>query len=310
MRDFNKIYVMAPAMAHSGGSELLHQLVFHLRKNGIDAEIAYYNNIYKDVYKCIPNEYRGYIDDNATILEKIEDNPTTALIIPETSSDLLKQFNYSKKYFWWMSVDFFIWTLKLEDFEKVYSEVDCHLYQSEYARNFLVALGINAKRMKPLSDYIEDSYFESIKVQNDKLNIVTYNPAKGRAFTEKLIKACPEITFVPIQNMTRNEVRDILRKSKVYIDFGNHPGKDRIPREAALSMNCIVTGKRGAAANPVDIPIPERYKISGENISLNKIRLLLQNIMSNYDKYVKDFEIYRNIIKREESVFQNEILDL
>ena len=30
--------------------------------------------------------------------------------------------------------------------------------------------------------------------------------------------------------MTTEEMRSCMSKSKVYIDFGNHPGKDRIPR--------------------------------------------------------------------------------
>ena len=27
----------------------------------------------------------------------------------------------------------------------------------------------------------------------------------------------------------------------IYLDFGYHPGKDRMPREAALFNNCIIT---------------------------------------------------------------------
>jgi hypothetical protein len=47
----------------------------------------------------------------------------------------------------------------------------------------------------------------------------------------------------------------------VYIDFGNHPGRDRIPREAA-AMGCVViTNRRGSAENDVDIPIPNFLKI-------------------------------------------------
>jgi len=43
---------------------------------------------------------------------------------------------------------------------------------------------------------------------------------------------------------------------KLYVDFGKHPGKDRMPREAAVHGCCIITGRRGAAGNPFDIPIP------------------------------------------------------
>ena len=30
-------------------------------------------------------------------------------------------------------------------------------------------------------------------------------------------------------------LRDLFGSSKLYIDFGEHPGRDRIPREAAAS---------------------------------------------------------------------------
>lgn len=57
-----------------------------------------------------------------------------------------------------------------------------------------------------------------------------------------------DLRWVPLIGMTTEEMRSCMSKSKVYIDFGNHPGKDRIPREAAISGCIVITGKRGAAA--------------------------------------------------------------
>ena len=47
--------------------------------------------------------------------------------------------------------------------------------------------------------------------------------------------------------MTPEQVVDLMSESKVYIDFGNHPGKDRIPREAVINGCCVITGVRGSA---------------------------------------------------------------
>ena len=47
--------------------------------------------------------------------------------------------------------------------------------------------------------------------------------------------------------MTSKEVQELLSKCKVYIDFGHFPGKDRVPREAAMCNCCIITGKYGAS---------------------------------------------------------------
>ena len=44
-----------------------------------------------------------------------------------------------------------------------------------------------------------------------------------------------------------NQIIQILSRSKIYIDFGFHPGVDHLPREAAILKNCIITNKEGSA---------------------------------------------------------------
>lgn len=44
--------------------------------------------------------------------------------------------------------------------------------------------------------------------------------------------------------------------------FRQPPGKDRMPREAAMPGCCVITGKRGAAANPFDIPDSRGVQVS------------------------------------------------
>ena len=82
-------------------------------------------------------------------------------------------------------------------------------------------------------------------LQNKRNNIL-YNPAKGLSdlmlFKQKLQQITTDYTFIPIQNMSHTQIRNIMLQSKIYIDFGNHPGKDRIPREAAMCGCCIITG--------------------------------------------------------------------
>lgn len=47
--------------------------------------------------------------------------------------------------------------------------------------------------------------------------------------------------------LSAEEVQAMLKKSKVYIDFGGHPGMEHIPREAALAGRIIVTNRAGSA---------------------------------------------------------------
>ena len=76
-------------------------------------------------------------------------------------------------------------------------------------------------------------------------------------FTRALMAAAPaHFRWVPIQNMTPVEVASLLGRSKVYIDFGAHPGRDRIPREAALCGCVVITGTQGSVALTVNLPLP------------------------------------------------------
>ena len=99
--------------------------------------------------------------------------------------------------------------------------------------------------------------------------------------TIRKIKLAPDIEWRPIEKMTPAQVQELLAQAKIYIDFGNHPGRDRIPREAAISGCVVITGKRGAAANDIDINIPAEFKFD-EKITkpqevIEKIRAVFEN---------------------------------
>ena len=82
--------------------------------------------------------------------------------------------------------------------------------------------------------------------------------------------------------MSPIEVQELFKKSKVYIDFGYHPGKDRIPREAAVNDCCIITNREGSAKNNIDIPIFDKYKFSEPIKDQTKIFELISDIFANY----------------------------
>ena len=136
--------------------------------------------------------------------------------------------------------------------------------------------------------------------------LVAYNPLKGINFTRKLIKKYKNLVFIPIDKMSKLEVIDLLKDAMIYIDFGNHPGQDRIPREAAIYGCCLITSKRGSAAYKQDIPIPEKYKINDEDINLDKIGNLIIEIFNNYNYKFAEFECYRNYCKLTNDRFIND----
>jgi hypothetical protein len=191
------------------------------------------------------------------------------------------------------------------------NEISGNLYQSEYALQFLRNHGILNTAF--LGDYINDDYISASSVKFDRLreDVIVFNPAKGIQQTNMLIKAMPQYKFMPIKNLNRPQVIDLLLSSKIYIDFGNHPGKDRIPREAA-SLGCVViTNRRGSAMNPVDIPIPDTYKLKDESESfIGEAEILFSSIFKDFEAHLLNFEVYRNIIRCERQNFIDSTLNI
>lgn len=107
--------------------------------------------------------------------------------------------------------------------------------------------------------------------------------------------------------MTAEEVHDLLCRAKCYIDFGNHPGQDRIPREAAAAGCCVITGRRGAAANDIDIPIPASYKFEDAPQAIPAILACLRACLDDYDGHIGDFAGYREMIAGQKEKFRHDV---
>ena len=101
-----------------------------------------------------------------------------------------------------------------------------------------------------------------------------------------------------------------MSSAKVYVDFGGHPGKDRLPREAALCGCCIITGLRGSAANEVDVPIPARFKLDDEQADPRQLIDMIAKLMMSHEESTREFEEYRVAIREEKRKFQREVDDL
>lgn len=185
-----------------------------------------------------------------------------------------------------------------------YKKADYHLCQSYYAIDFLKRKKVN--NIVYLSDYINDTFMK----ENDnkqKCNKVLYNPKKGYRFTKRIIKRANDLEWVPIKNLTTEQVKDLLLQSKVYIDFGNHPGKDRFPREAAISGCLVITGKRGSAKFYEDVPINDEFKFKDSIKNIDKIVAQIRDCLNNYDTQIKEFDSYKEYIKGEKEQFKKDI---
>ena len=94
------------------------------------------------------------------------------------------------------------------------------------------------------------------------------------------------------------------------MDFGFHPGKDRMPREAMLFNNCVITNMKGSANNNIDIPIKSKFKFTEKYSNLNNIKILINQIFFNHKKELKNFNNYKKKILNEKKVFEKQVLNI
>jgi hypothetical protein len=181
-----------------------------------------------------------------------------------------------------------------------------HLYQSYYSQDYVEKKISGAKGLY-LSDYINDQHGKFIYPAEFRGNIALYNPAKGYKEIKPLIERSSWLKWVPLVNLDIPHMILMMEAGKIYVDFGNHPGKDRIPREAAANGCCVITNKKGAAAFDADVPIPPMYKYDSPELKLDEINALLHDICDNFAIHQKRFEDYRNIIASEKSKFESDV---
>lgn len=323
---FKNIYIYCLAGVKSGGPELLHQLSYQLKNFGFDCSMVYYGK--KDEIESTNPEFLKY--NPVEIMEsEVIDKETSLVIVPETSIFHLNKFKKVKKAIWWLSVDNYTqWATPKGRYKafgalkvfthpflminayKTVKSADYHLCQSYYSKIYVEQKQkINSDRVFMLSDYISDNYLKDVNNQH-KEDIVAFFPRKGYAITKKLMEQGKDITWVPIQNMTSEQVQSLLLRCKVYIDFGHFPGKDRVPREAAMCKCCVITGKYGASYYSEDLPILEKYKFERPVDDADKILKLIHECLKNYEINSKDFDSYRKVIRREKDVFVNQVKEL
>lgn len=340
LKSDSKIYVHTPVGIATGGVELVHQLVSFLRDNGREA----YCVLFGDSKHEIHPEYKKY--NVAGIEEKdIVDSPDNIEVYAETMGKaLIENQRSTQKLFWWLSVDHYYsghktYSMALKDvyrwdkkeFEYLFKHYVKQFikgkneyknkvalsdyqkkgvlfaYQSEYIRQHLLQRGIT--KLVPLMDYINTDYIGDINTEG-RDDVILYNPSKGFEFTQKLMSLASDLHWVALRGFTREQLVEVLQKAKIYIDFGNHPGKDRLPRECAMNGCCIITGKRGAAFYQQDVDIPKEYKFDEKNVKPEDIIDKIRFTLANYRTAIVEFDHYRNKISKEKAEFEQQIRDL
>jgi hypothetical protein len=309
-----KVIIVSPTGA-SGGQEALHQLCDAINSNtSIEAFIHYHG----PGEKKINNRFKEY---NIKLISKLVDDSNTLIVIPEIFAFLVFKVKRAKVGIYWLSIDGFFLSKnfsrrnKLKEFVRLirwpqFSMMPkniLHFCQSKYAYEYLN--NFNIGNLFYLSDYTKSQYIsDDITLLGAKRNnIICYNPKKGYEITSFLKQKFPDLVWLELNNMTPDEISSIMKTSKIYIDFGNHPGKDRFPREAASSGLIIITGRSGSANYYEYIPISDTYKLDNPIESYQLFYDLVIDCFSNYEMHFNTQCAYRENIRNETNKFINEI---
>ena len=296
-----EILAACPAYAATGGPEALHQFVSELNKlDGIDAKIWYWDYAGGDPE---PDEYKAYKCEYVT---QLPEDYTGALVLPEIYASRIEDFPCGVKAIYWLGLDAYpMWTPPGMRGAFLDDEEILHIVQSEYARDFLETMGV--KRIVKCGDLLNEDFFAECE-EKERDDAVLYNPAKATAFMHRLMGECHGITFKPIKGMTRQEVIDAMHSAKLYVDFGEFPGRERMPREAVASGCCIITSRIGSAAQYGDFP--HTYKFESKDGHIWAINYMIRHVLEHYEECRKDFDHFRKELSNERDLYREQIEDV
>lgn len=315
---FNKILILCPGNVVTGGPEALHHLAHLLCEMGLDARMVYTPTGSKF---DIPDAYKHF---NVKVGE-YEDAYGDLIIFPEIYPMQALKVKHAKAAIWWLSLDNFLerrHQSKIRDSIRYWKGVIrgrrplkgvsalkdiIHFSQSHYSSQYLIENNLTpVEFFEPINERFLIGNLDA--ADNGRVDEILFNPSKGRIITTKLIARFPNWKFTPLKGFSREQLSQKFSSAKAYIDFGHHPGRDRLPREAAMHGCCVVTGLLGSARNSVDIPIPSEFKLDSDAIDFEiKFELLIQSIFSNFKAQHERFDSYRSRIIGEAEIFKSQV---
>ena len=295
-----KVYFWCPYF-RTGGPEFLHQMCHGARTHGSQA-FMYYTDA-----SDVPHPLATKLTDSSPVLFpeyslvqrafEIEDRPENLLVIPEvvTVSEIREKYKSIRVVVAWLSI-----TSGLPRLDHYLSFPDVtHVFQSFRARRDVLArakeLGVEP-RFFDVCDYINAEYLNQVWDRSVKKNQIAWNPVKDR------IAGQLGIPGVPLFGMSREKVIETLKETKVYVDCGGHPGRDRIPREAAILGCIVVTNTAGTAECFEDVPLTTKA------LTVEELIGHIKNGFERYDELLEAQNAYAQRIRQEKDLCLRQML--
>jgi hypothetical protein len=158
----------------------------------------------------------------------------------------------------------------------------------------------------PLSDYTCRSFYENPISGPDK-KFISIFPRKGAELASVFLNNSKELNFKIIQEMSREQVVEALKQSLIYIDFGHHPGKDRVPREAIASEAVIFVNDQGSASHHLDCPLDDFYKFSALDVQNGSLLHKVKHVMANPGLHLNRQAYFRQKVFLEKEEFDLQV---
>jgi len=319
---YESVVIICPETI-TGGPEALHQLGHSINRLGGHAVMAYYGAQNLQVINSNligmsspRDEFRSHYQCYSPItVESIALNDRTLVVFPEIFPIEALNFRWSHRAIWWLSVDHAMDKTPALGYKSAASDIFhddtlLHFCQSWYAINYLHQNG--ARQIIQLFDYVERSYrlskeVAAAKVDSTEIRKVALFPRKGAELARNFVTTCPQFAYSLIESMSREDVGKTLADSSVYIDFGHLPGKDRVPREAALAANIIFLHEKGSATHYGDFPVDSYYLFTSTDVHNGSLSSRVREALSNYDDHLARQAFFRQRIVLEQEEFSLQV---
>lgn len=321
--------------SRTGGGEALFQLRIDLENLGYHCRIVCKNRTVYDT--PLPKKFHKYIrsKEDRCLPEDIVDDSQNCLIVPETTTTFLFRYNNVQKVIWWLSSRYYDGKCRIENRPemfryqvKIIGDVARYLVKSvirliKYQRlRYPINQALNIAGYHHVKEILTNHYHvESVLLIHpigvdflakgmytdpaNRRDVVLYNPKKPSKIVCQLLDR-GNFHFIPIQGMTVEQMIECFRTSKVYIDFGQFPGPERLPKETVYNGVNIIVGKRNTACNDLDVMVPAQFKLD-VHMPIDEIELKIALLMQDYEKYAPLYDDYRDMIKNMECVYHKQL---
>lgn len=318
-----RVVILAPYKLRTGGPEACFQLSDALIRSGVRAQmwlitewehrLLNYTRRFSD--KSVPRLLKGNgkrtpIAEYAHYLMEpfdshLYDEPST-LVLPEIFSWLISRVEKCNILLWWLSIDYAFNSLGQLNLNHLRQSRVRHACQSAYAHDVIKALGLDASI---LSDYtvVPSTPLQPIEQRPMKLCLSAGSKIIfDLDVIEKQVRSLvPEVQITRIKNMARDEVYGHFSTSRLFVDLGHFPGKDRMVREALLLGCNVVVASAGAGRHPNDYPFPDDYRWPMHDFE--QLSRSIRDMLRNPGYHNTYFEIAREAVRKEKILFQTEV---